>query len=175
MTNEAVTGSDQLLASIKEKDVRIKEIEALRQHIFDYSKTRKIFLEYKRLPKAKKAEFYELHRAEIELQEAARVAFNLLPTGTKLPPCEGTERRTDQTDSGAAGRICGVPEGQDRSYGIHPGKAECGCHFEQTGDRQRRKRAIIVNYLLSGKVNAGENPIKRGTPASFFQLSEMDL
>lgn len=63
MTNEAVTGSDQLLASIKEKDVRIKEIEALRQHIFDYSKTRKIFLEYKRLPKAKKAEFYELHRA----------------------------------------------------------------------------------------------------------------
>lgn len=85
MTNEAVTGSDQLLASIKEKDVRIKEIEALRQHIFDYSKTRKIFLEYKRLPKAKKAEFYELHRAEIELQEAARAAFDQLPEGTKLP------------------------------------------------------------------------------------------
>ena len=85
MTNEAVTGADQLLASIKEKDARIKEIEALRQHIFDYSKTRKIYLEYKRLPKAKKAEFYELHRAEIELQEAARAAFNLLPEGTKLP------------------------------------------------------------------------------------------
>ncbi len=85
MTNEAVTGSDQLLASIKEKDVRIKEIEALRQHIFYYSKTRKIFLEYKRLPKAKKAEFYELHRAEIELQEAARAAFDQLPEGTKLP------------------------------------------------------------------------------------------
>ncbi len=85
MTNEAVTGADQLLASIKEKDARIKEIEALRQHIFDYSKTRKIYLEYKRLPKAKKAEFYELHRAEIELQEAARTAFDQLPEGTKLP------------------------------------------------------------------------------------------
>ena len=63
---------------------RIKGIEALRQHIFDYSKTRKIYLEYKRLPKAKKAEFYEMHRAEIELQEAARAAFDQLPKGTKL-------------------------------------------------------------------------------------------
>ena len=53
MTNEAVTAAYQLLASIKEKDARIKEIEALRQHIFDYSKTRKIYLEYKRLPKSK--------------------------------------------------------------------------------------------------------------------------
>ena len=85
MTNEAVTGVDRLLASIKEKDARIKEIEALRQHIFNYSKTRKIYLECKRLPKAKKAEFYELHRAEIELQEAARSAFDQLPGGTKLP------------------------------------------------------------------------------------------
>ena len=85
MTNEAVTGADQLLASIKDKDARIKEIEALRQHIFNYSKTRTIYLEYKRLPKAKKAEFYELHRAEIELQEAARAAFNQLTVGTKLP------------------------------------------------------------------------------------------
>lgn len=85
MTNEAAIGADQLLASIKEKDARIKEIEVLRQHIFDYSKTRKIYLEYKRLPKAKKAEFYELHRAEIELQEATGTAFDQLPEGTKLP------------------------------------------------------------------------------------------
>ena len=44
--------------------------------------TRKIFLEYKRLPKAKKAEFYELHRAEIELHELPLIS---LPEGTKLP------------------------------------------------------------------------------------------
>ena len=85
LTNEAVTGAEQLLASIKNKDAGIKEIEALRQHIFDYSKTRKIYLEYKWLPKVKKAEFFELHRAEIELQEAARAAFDQLPEGTKLP------------------------------------------------------------------------------------------
>jgi len=95
LTNEAVTGADQLLASIKEKDARIKEIEALRQHIFDYSKTRKIYLEYKQLPNAKKAEFYELHRAEIELQEAARAAFDALPEGSKLPTVkELTEERS---------------------------------------------------------------------------------
>jgi hypothetical protein len=95
MTNEAVTGADQLLASIKEKDARIKEIEALRQHIFDYSKTRKIYLEYKRLSKARKTEFYELHRAEIELQEAARAAFDQLPDGTKLPT--GKELNAERT------------------------------------------------------------------------------
>ena len=37
------------------------------------------------MPKAKKAEFYELHRTEIELQEAARADFNQLTVGTKLP------------------------------------------------------------------------------------------
>ena len=85
LASEAVSDTDHLLAAIKEKDARIKEIEVLRQHIFDYSKTRKTYLEYKRLPKAKKAEFYEAHRAEIELQEAARAAFASLPEGTKLP------------------------------------------------------------------------------------------
>ena len=95
LTHEAVTGADNLLASIKEKDARIKEIEALRQHIFDYSKTRKIYLEYKRLPNAKKTEFFELHRAEIELQEAARAAFDALPEGSKLPTVkELTEERS---------------------------------------------------------------------------------
>jgi len=90
-----IPDAEQLLASIKEKDARIKEIETLRQHIFDYSKTRKIYLKYKRLPKAKKAEFYELHRAQIELQEAARAAFDQLPEGTKLPTVKelNTERK----------------------------------------------------------------------------------
>lgn len=85
LAGEAVSGTDHLLASIKAKDARIKEIEALRQHIFDYSKTRKTYLEYKRLPKAKKEAFYEAHRAEIELQEAAKAAFEALPEGMKLP------------------------------------------------------------------------------------------
>lgn len=52
-------------------------------------------MEYKRLPNAKKTEFYELHRAEIELQEAARAAFDALPEGSKLPTVkELTEERS---------------------------------------------------------------------------------
>lgn len=53
--------SDQLLSSIRAKDTRIKEIDELKQHIFNYSKTHSIYLEYKRMPKAKKTEFYKAH------------------------------------------------------------------------------------------------------------------
>ena len=80
-----VDGSDSLLASIREKDARIKEIDALKQHIFNYSKTHQIYVEYKRLPNGKKAAFFEAHRAELELHEAAKNAFDALPEGTKLP------------------------------------------------------------------------------------------
>lgn len=51
----------------------------------NYSKTHQVYLEYKRLPKGKKAAFYEVHRAELELHEAAKNAFDALPEGTKLP------------------------------------------------------------------------------------------
>ena len=102
-----------------------------------------------RLPKAKKTEFYELHRAEIELQEAARAAFDQLPEGTKLPTVKKTECRADQADPRAAGRICGVSEGQDGPYGIHPGKAECGCDLTSpTGRAGREIARIIMWYKL---------------------------
>lgn len=80
-----VDGADSLLVSIREKDARIKEIDALKQHTFNYSKTHQIYLEYKRMPKGKKAAFYEAHRTELELHEAAKNAFDALPDGTKLP------------------------------------------------------------------------------------------
>lgn len=80
-----VNGADGLLTSIREKDARIKEIDTLKQHIFNYSKTHQIYLEYKRIPKAKKGFFYEAHRSELELHEAAKRAFDALPEGSKLP------------------------------------------------------------------------------------------
>ena len=85
MEPQGVDGSDSLLASIREKDARIKEINALKQHIFNYSKTHQVYLEYKRLPKGKKATYYEVHRAELELHEAAKRAFDTLSEGAKLP------------------------------------------------------------------------------------------
>ena len=89
-------GADNLLATIREKDARIKEIDALKQHVFNYSKTHQIYLEYKRLPKGKKDAFYEAHRAELEMHEAAKKAFYALPEGTKLPTIKAlkVERKT---------------------------------------------------------------------------------
>lgn len=91
----SVDGADGLLASIREKDARIKEIDTLKQHIFNYSKTHQVYLEYKRLPKGKKVAFYEAHRPELELHEAAKNAFDALPEGTKLPTIKelNAERR----------------------------------------------------------------------------------
>ena len=54
-------------------------------HYRSSHKTHQIYLEYKRLPKGKKAVFFEAHRAELELHEAAKNAFDTLPKGTKLP------------------------------------------------------------------------------------------
>lgn len=92
----ATDGADHLLAAIKEKDARIKEIDALKQHIFNYSKSHQTYLEYKRLPKGKKAAYYEAHRAELELHETAKKAFDTLPEGTKLPTIKAlnAERKT---------------------------------------------------------------------------------
>ena len=91
----SVDGADGLLASIREKDAQIKDIDALKQHIFNYSKTHQVYLEYKRLPKAKKTAFYEAHRSELELHEAAKNAFDAIPDGTKLPTIKvlNAERR----------------------------------------------------------------------------------
>ena len=93
--HSTVDGADGLLAAIREKDARIKEIDVLKQHIFNYSKTHQVYLEYKRLPKGKKAAFYETHRTELERHEAAKNAFDALPEGANLPTIKelNAERR----------------------------------------------------------------------------------
>ena len=62
-----------LSARQKEIEARLAEIKTLRQHIFNYSKTKKIYVEYK----AKKfdARFFEEHREALTLHQAARDAF----------------------------------------------------------------------------------------------------
>ena len=56
----------------------------------------------KRLPKAKKSEFYELHLAEIKLQETAIAAYDQLTEVKKLPSLKELnviECRTSRADS----------------------------------------------------------------------------
>lgn len=64
---------DSLSTRQKEIEARLAEIKTFRQHIFNYSKTKKIYVEYK----ARKfdAGFFEEHREALTLHQAARDAF----------------------------------------------------------------------------------------------------
>ena len=60
--------------SIKELESRITDLKDLRQHIINYSKTRKTYEDYRRAGYSRK--FYEAHREEITIHKAAKEAFN---------------------------------------------------------------------------------------------------
>lgn len=68
--------------TIKSAEKRMAEIEVLRKHIDNYSKTKKVYVEYRKAGYSKK--FFEEHREEIQLCKAAKEAFNQL--GTKKIP-----------------------------------------------------------------------------------------
>lgn len=72
-TKEATEKFDSLSTRQKEIEARLAEIKTFRQHIFNYSKTKKIYVEYK----ARKfdAGFFEEHREALTLHQAARDAF----------------------------------------------------------------------------------------------------
>ncbi|MCD8337064.1 MAG: hypothetical protein LUD18_07290 [Lachnospiraceae bacterium] len=60
------------------------EITELQKQIGAYGKTRDIYVQYKKLPKNKQAEFYEEHRSDIAIHEAAKKYFDSLHL-QKLP------------------------------------------------------------------------------------------
>ena len=70
---EATDKFDYLSARQKEIEARLAEIKALRQHIFNYSKSRKIYMEYK--TRKFDANFFEEHREPLTLYQAAKDAF----------------------------------------------------------------------------------------------------
>lgn len=94
-TREATAKADELLASIRSADARIKEFDALKKHIFAYSKTIEIYKQYKTLSKEKRQAFYEAHRSDIDLHEAAKEAFDALP-GKKIPKIRELNKERQQ-------------------------------------------------------------------------------
>jgi hypothetical protein len=71
---------------IKEIDTRLKEIAELQKQIGTYGKTREVYKLYRSLPTAQRREdFFETHRADIMLHQAARRHFDSLGL-KKLPP-----------------------------------------------------------------------------------------
>lgn len=73
---------NELSKSIKEAEKRLAEIAVLRTHIINYSKTRDVYVAYRKLGYSKK--FFEAHREEITLHKAAKEAFSDIPDA-KIP------------------------------------------------------------------------------------------
>ena len=79
---EASDKFSELSATIKSSEKRMAEIVALKTHILNYSKTRDVYVAYRKSGYSKK--FFEEHREEITLHKAAKQAFTELNV-EKLP------------------------------------------------------------------------------------------
>ena len=75
---EATSKFHTLSAQIKAAEKRMVEITVLRTHIINYSKTRDVYVAYRKAGYSKK--FYEEHTADLLLHKAAKQAFNELDT-----------------------------------------------------------------------------------------------
>lgn len=67
---------DNISKSIKAKEMRLAEIVELRKQIINYSKTRDVYVDYRKAGYSKK--FFEEHREDILVHKAAKEAFNRL-------------------------------------------------------------------------------------------------
>lgn len=79
--NSSAARFEELSSTIKTAEKRLAEIAVLRTHIINYSKTRSVYVEYRKSGYSKK--FYEAHREEITLHKAAKEAFSALPESKK--------------------------------------------------------------------------------------------
>ena len=77
----ASSSYSNLTTTIKNAEKRLNEIADLKKHIFNYSKTKEVYEQYRKSGYSKK--FYEEHREEISIHKAAKKAFTEL--GGKLP------------------------------------------------------------------------------------------
>jgi hypothetical protein len=73
-TEEATKRFAEISNRQKEIESRLSEIAELKKHIFNYSKTKEIYAEYKKHGYSNR--FYEEHREEITLHKAAKEAFS---------------------------------------------------------------------------------------------------
>ena len=76
LATEASSNFGELSSSIKEAEKRLAEIAVLKTHIINYSKTKDVYVAYRKSGYSKA--FFEAHREEITLHKAAKDAFSQL-------------------------------------------------------------------------------------------------
>jgi len=82
LTDKLSSRFSELSDSIKDSEKRVIQLQALLEHMDNYSATRQTYVEYRKAGYSKK--FFEEHRQEITLHKAAKKAFDELNL-TKLP------------------------------------------------------------------------------------------
>lgn len=73
---EATTAFNDISAKIKQTETRMKEISELQKHISNYSRTREVYVQYRKAGYNKK--YYAEHEGEILLHQSAKKAFDAL-------------------------------------------------------------------------------------------------
>ena len=82
LAEESTARFHSLSNEIKTCEARLKELGSLKKAITDYSKTRSTYEAYRKAGYSKK--FYESHREEITIHQAAKKVFDTLPS-KKIP------------------------------------------------------------------------------------------
>ena len=106
LAEEATDRFHALSDKIKSCEARLKEIGSLKKAIVDYSKTRSVYEDYRKAGYSKK--YFEEHREEITIHQAAKKMFDTLPPGripkVKNLSAEYTEVLTAKKEAYAAYR-----------------------------------------------------------------------
>ena len=87
----AVQKFNDLADRTKAADARVKDISELQKHIGTYSKTREVYVQYRKLTGRKREKFYEQHRSEITACQAAKRYFDSLGL-KKLPSIQSLKQ-----------------------------------------------------------------------------------
>lgn len=74
--SDSATRFAELSQTIKDAEKRMAEIAVLKTHIINYSKTKDVYVAYRKAGYSK--QFFEAHREEILLHKAAKEAFGQL-------------------------------------------------------------------------------------------------
>ena len=89
--NAAVQKFNDLADRTKAADARVKDISELQKHIGTYSKTREVYIQYRKLTGRKREKFYEQHSSEITACQAAKRYFDSLGL-KKLPSMQSLKQ-----------------------------------------------------------------------------------
>ena len=87
----AVQKFNDLADRTKAADARMKDISELQKHIGTYSKTREVYVQYRKLTGRKREKFYEQHSSEITACQAAKRYFDSLGL-KKLPSMQSLKQ-----------------------------------------------------------------------------------